>query len=554
MMPPLHSRRLVAAVLLAACSSVSFAQNAPRPDAGQILREQKPRPPVGPLLVPEIRIDTLSPTPVPVADSGPRFTLQRLRLTGIDAAEAARLAEFTQAALGQETNLAGLQELARQIAERYRAEGWVLAAAYLPPQTIRNGEAEILIKKGRLGENEIRGFDHPGAKRLLAALPTDEPLASAVLERTLLLIEEQPGINDLRVELSPGKLEGASKLTLTVPTPVSGTSHRLYADNHGGYYSGQQRIGLRSRFDNLLGLSDRFDLILLGSEHNTWNGQIDWNTLLADNGLRGGFRLASVRYELAEDYKRLDAHGTAHTVGANLNYPVYRRFGMAMDLSAELEYRWLTDKIDQFDAETKKDLDTFTLGFAGQWRDGSGQGAWNLSQGFGDLDINSRDAKAADALRARTEGRYRKTGLILQRIQNVIGNSQLFMKYQQQWASKNLDSSEKLSLGGVNAVRAYPLGEVSGDEGYLARIDWRFPMSANCALGMGYDAGRVKINKNRYLGSSNYETRKGWAVFAEGRYRDFDLSASIAWRDSDEKAMSGPEKSPRLWVQAGWGF
>ena len=163
--------------------------------------------------------------------------------------------------------------------------------------------------------------------------------------------------------------------------------------------------------------------------------------------------------------------------------------------------------------------------------------------------------RTLDAQYAKTDGRYRKTQLTLQRWQQFIGKSQLLGKIQQQWASKNLDSSEKLSLGGVNGIRAYPLGEVSGDEGYLARIDWRFPLSEQCALGVGYDAGRVKINKHRLSHTApSHASRRGWALFAEGRYRDFDLSATIAWRDTDDKAVSGPEKSPRLWVQAGWGF
>ena len=34
-----------------------------------------------------------------------------------------------------------------------------------------------------------------------------------------------------------------------------------------------------------------------------------------------------------------------------------------------------------------------------------------------------------------------------------------------QLSSKNLDSSEKFTLGGIGGVEAYPSGEASGDEG-----------------------------------------------------------------------------------------
>ena len=536
--------------LLCLLPTLVLAQTPP-PDAGRILREQQTPPPIAPELRPGVPLEL--PAPAVRAEGGPAFVLKELKLSGLTAEEETRLLAPHQSRLGQETTLAGLQALAQQIAAAYRAEGWALAAAYLPPQTIRDGKAEIIVKKGTLGGTQLGGASHPGAQRLLTALPADAPLRAADLERTLLLIEEQPGIAQLNASLAPGAQEGTSLLKLHLPDPAPGQKHRLSADNHGGYASGQKRLGLKSRFDNLLKLSDRLDFSLLRTEEATWNGEIAWNTLLASNGLTGGLSLSSVRYELGETYKSLDAHGTAHTLGANLNYPLVRRLGLAVNLGAEVEHRQLTDRIDATRSKTEKRVDQFILQLSGQQRDASGVYAGQLRHSFGRLDIESDEARAIDARFARTDGNYRKTSLVLQRSQR-LGPSQLTVKYQQQWASKNLDSSEKLFLGGPNGVRAYPVGEVSGDAGQLGRIDWRYPFSENCAAGIGYDAGRVKVNQKRYLTSDKHETRTGWALFAEGRYKDFDIAATLAWRNSDDRAASAPDNRPRFWVQAGWGF
>ena len=42
-----------------------------------------------------------------------------------------------------------------------------------------------------------------------------------------------------------------------------------------------------------------------------------------------------------------------------------------------------------------------------------------------------------------------------------------------QFASKNLDISEKMGLGGANGVRAYPEGEAYGDQGYVLNLEAR---------------------------------------------------------------------------------
>jgi outer membrane protein assembly factor BamA len=66
-----------------------------------------------------------------------------------------------------------------------------------------------------------------------------------------------------------------------------------------------------------------------------------------------------------------------------------------------------------------------------------------------------------------------------------------------QAANKNLNSSERFSLGGANGVRVYPRGEVSGDQGFLvsAELHWALP-GYGWQLATFFDAGRVIISKD----------------------------------------------------------
>jgi len=86
------------------------------------------------------------------------------------------------------------------------------------------------------------------------------------------------------------------------------------------------------------------------------------------------------------------------------------------------------------------------------------------------------DLVPADAATARTAGQFSKLNVDLARIQSLSEGLDLYGRISAQWASKNLDSSQKFGLGGCNGVRAYPSGEGYGDSGALAQIELRYAM------------------------------------------------------------------------------
>ena len=543
-------------------TSPSHAQTLP--DAGQLLREQQretiPLPPVQPLhpLTPPANsgaTDTPAPAPAPAPDPGPRFLLQRIHLTGVSEAYRPALETLVASETGQETSFHALQQLASRLTTLLRNQGLLLARAWLPAQTLRNGEIEIRIEEGSLESWQAHGTpaQTATAEKLLSALNPQSALQRDELERTLLLINEQPGLAGASSGLTPGAAIGSTRLTLRFPETASDKNNRFFSDNHGGYYTGKTRLGLQSQLTPSIGTGDRLNLTLLATENNTWNGQVDWSTLLTSSGLRGGITLSSNRYELGKTYKKLQAHGQAHTLGFTLSHPLLRRLSHSIDLGSQIEHRWLKDRMDAHDTQSDKAIDALVLNAAGRHRDTTGTNTWSLSLTTGQLDIGTRASRSIDRQSAKAAGDYTKGSLFLQREQSLSARQSLRGWVKTQWASKNLDSSEKFGLGGIYGIRAYPQGELWGDEGRLARIDWRFLMSEQCAIGLGYDAGRVRLNKHRYLPGSNSETRKGWALFADGRRGDFDLSATLAWRDGEE-AVSSPDKRPRVWVQGGMRF
>ena len=135
---------------------------------------------------------------------------------------------------------------------------------------------------------------------------------------------------------------------------------------------------------------------------------------------------------------------------------------------------------------------------------------------------------------------------------------QLAVSVNGQQANKNLDSSEKFSLGGVNGVRAYPQGEATGDEGYKATIELRRTLTTNLQGTLFYDYGSIRVNKNPF-GPAAPNNRSlagaGFGVIAD--LAAVQLRASVAWRTKGGAPTSIPasaERRPTLWLQASVPF
>jgi uncharacterized protein (DUF1800 family) len=100
-----------------------------------------------------------------------------------------------------------------------------------------------------------------------------------------------------------------------------------------------------------------------------------------------------------------------------------------------------------------------------------------------------------------------------------------------QWANKNLDSSEKLVLGGNTGIRAYGSSEAGGANGQILNMEARWRYSPALALSAFYDVGCIQINVNNdYSGAPavNDYCLKGSGL-AAGWTSDKGASFKVIW-------------------------
>lgn len=151
---------------------------------------------------------------------------------------------------------------------------------------------------------------------------------------------------------------------------------------------------------------------------------------------------------------------------------------------AHYEHRWLQDNINLVDIHNDREINAMSFSLAGSLYDkilpsgGLTQAFLNVSAG--EVYFTNQAAAFADtASGLNSSGGYHKFNWQLNRTENIWGDSKwgdvsLYANFNGQVASKNLDSSEQMSLGGPNAIRAYPVGEGSGDEGWIFNGEARY--------------------------------------------------------------------------------
>lgn len=548
--------RFTVSLLAAAALGVSGAHAADArvdvlPDAGQSLRDIEQRPlPLPPRQT--LELDLPDSPAEGNAEGGPLVQVAAFVLEGNVAIASAELLPLLADLQGRSVPLGQLQAGANRITRLYRERGYPLARAYLPAQEIDQGVVRIAVLEGRYGQVRIDNAAGLAADALapLAALHPGDAVQAESLERSLLLLQDLPGVS-LRSTLKPGDAVGSSDLHVEV-LPAGLVSGSVELDNFGSRYTGAYRLGGTLNLNNPLGFGDRLTLRALGSDEAQHYARIAYQLPVGPWGTQFGAAYGYTDYDLARDFDALDGHGFARTASAYLIQPLLR--GRSLSVWAQLQFndKRLSDSIGEFDYRNDKRARTVTASLVGNSRDtlfGGGINSFSIAWTQGRLRIDDMQLRLEDSLSARSHGAFGKFNPSVVRLQRLSDAFSLYGQLQGQWARTNLDSSEKFSLGGAYGVRAYPQGEAVGDEGWLANVELRYALSSAWQLSAFVDHGRIRFDKDPWSDDDNHRSLSGAGAGASWTAGGWQLSAMAAWKLGEEKTASDSERSPRIWAQ-----
>jgi len=470
----------------------------------------------------------------------------------------AQLSALVADTVGRKLDLKGLSEAVGRIAAHYHRAGYPLAQAFLPRQQIKDGVIEVAVVESRV---ESVGMDPSGtvalspglSADLLRRVPTQQIAQDDSINRLALVANEWPGMS-ARVILKPGLEPGGTALLLKLDQakPWAATA---FLDNQGAYATGRNRLGVTGALYNKAGRGDSLDLAVVTTSGKQTFGSVDYSVVLSGAGDRLGVGLSHLSYALGGVYDG-QGSGTADTLAVNYRYPLVRTPLFNLTAMARGERKQLRDH--SLAAENNRHADVLTVGLMAARADawGTGTGYAYLSGGRVGFDDAAAEALDQAALGPHLKGTFSKLSYGGSRLQRLFGEFALFGSVTGQVAgSHRLDSSERFSLGGANAVRAYPIGETTGDNGHVATAELRYAPQrlASAQFAVFYDAGRITRDANIDR-LTDTPDKRGYGIAANYITSAFQVRGSLAWRSTGQAVSDPAAKGQQFYIQISTSF
>jgi len=522
-----HTKNGLALAILSA-PAFALAQAQALPDAGRILEQNRPpalvrQPAASGKVVPDA-----APVQGLALDGAQKVLVRRFVLQGVSAFAQDELQQVLASYSGRELTFNELQRACNDLTGFYRQRGFFLASAVLPAQEIGNGEVTVQVLEGRVSkvtmvpEANVRMQPDAARRYLDALVPTGRPVQEERLERALLLTQDLPGMG-ARAELSKGQGIGESELAVLLSEgPLASGSVSL--DNSSNRYTGATRLSGNLALNDLGGLGGQLSLLASTAGDGFRYGRAGYVAPVGSSGLKAGAAFSGLRYKLGEEFESLDAHGTASVAQAIITYPLLRTRSTNIQLRTGFDdkrYENFANGAQTSDKHVK--VLPLAVAFSRQQEDAMSQASLELSLGHLSLGSNKASLEA-DAAGVHTAGRFAHLAYTLGRFQRLAGNVGLLLNASGQFASRNLESGEKMSLGGPGRVRAYPAGEASGDEGHVLTTELHYEVpQLRADLSAFMDVGHVRLNNGLYPaalaanGPGNSYTLKGAGLGAAWR-------------------------------------
>lgn len=558
---------LVSPIALAVCmlmASAAFAQTPP--NSGDALRQVQP-----PALLakpaaalPQVGGSAIE-GPMTALPSGPKVEVKQIEVVGNRVIDTATLAALVADGAGKTLSLPELEALAQRITKHYRAQGYFVARAYIPAQEVSTGSIKIRVVEGNYGEFRLKNQSlvrDDIVQGMLDDVKSADIVSLETLERVMLIINDTPGVQVTRADVMPGTKVGTSDFAVDTQATAAYNGYVLL-DNYGSVYTGKNRISFNADANSVTGRGDKLSISGLATDTGgLLNGRVSYGKPLAPNGLRGEVSIAKTSYQLGDNFKNLDAKGTAQVLDATVTYPVRRIRAQTIELSAGVVYKDLLDKVESTGTRTPKTSTAITVGVLVRDEskllgvDGLTRFALNVTAGA--LKINDPAALALDAAGANTNGSFSKANLSLSRVSLLPNAFSLTttLVAQKSLSGKNLDGSERMAVSGSGAVMAYPSGELIGSNATLVRLELARPLPTIGKLQSNWSVftnwGQASAAKPLATDTTRTisDVGVGWAA----NYGNAILRAYLAHRLENAAALSEKTSRDNFLLQVGWVY
>lgn len=424
-------------------------------------------------------------------DSGTtvKFTLKQIVLSGNTIFSTAELTPLYADKLNTEVSLADLHIIARKITDYYRASGYILSQAIIPPQEIDySGVVKIKVIEGYISKVSISGCKTHSICCLLQGygehISKQKPLNIINLERYSFLASDIPGAKVKAVLTRSQEHLGAADLTFLVEEQTLGGSFAF--NNYNTEVMGRQQLLGNIYINNIApGSQTNVNGIVTRNSNRMQYIALSHQQQLNSYGLGGRFAVSNIN--TTPDMGTiglggLDIPGKAFIFTAGLDYAYLRSHNRNINIGGGFK---LLNSTTEFGNETlfKDNIRSLNIYAAYDFLQSINTANTiivTFTQG-----LKIFNAQGNPPSRVGEDLTFSKIDLYassLHRFSNSKFSS--FLALKAQYGFNLLPSSETFNYGGVPFGYGYDPSEFSGDRGLAGLIELRYPFIYNRKLNL----------------------------------------------------------------------
>ena len=502
----------LAIMLLVAPICQLFAQPSAIPQTGDIPRAEQPK------VLPSVRPAEIKQSNQPAyqpkqSDVEIKIRVKAFTFTGNQSFSTetlnALLVDFTEAEIG----INALHEATKRVTNYYRQQGYFLAQAYLPAQDIKAELVQIAVIEGSLDQLTLVAPDDIDQAYLSSVARYQLKQGNTVSEhnmvRNVTLLNALPGV-DATAQLNPSDKVGSTDVEISVEALPKLQAY-LGANTYGNPFTRREVVIAGASWNNPLGRGDRMNLNLKRSKNNGQRGlDLGYIVPIHASGTLLNVRYNYIDYKLGGAFKALGAEGESQYVDIGIDQPILRDARKGLTFTAGTSFKEVNDELKATGFENRRNLVSLNLGLLADWLSEAGDISYQLAANVRTGRVIFKDdvAKIIDETGAETAGGFIKYGLSANRTQYFANGLSLALRGDYQRASKNLDTVEKISTGGINSWRRFAELPSLADSGFVVGADLRKQIPASDALSKWLidmtpytfiDVGRGKLNQKHSL-------------------------------------------------------
>lgn len=460
--------------IVALCAATMAASATAADSTSSRLRERLPAPPAE-RQMPAVETKAGDPDGRDATEVRPIASPSEIRLDGAIALSPEYFEAIFARYVNRDLARQDLVALTREVTDAYRAQGYFLSRAVIPPQTLSNGVLTIRVEEGRFVAVEFEsGGGDDDLKDYFDVVLAEIPARRSTLERAILTLGDLSGVTIVSSKNVPVQnSRGEFKLVLKVDKDVA--DGFVHVDNRGEGGGDAVQLSAQAGFNGVGVRGGRLEVNVFTDPGNPSRSQFAEVSASAPLGLRGTIVSISASASNAVDGQfgagRFRSRGTE--VSLSVRHPVVRSRAHSMWVNLEL-------------AQSNSDADIETLGLRRDELTMARAGAtWDVRDEWGGRNrLNVSATFGRDGFRAPSavhpmarddDGTsFTKFTLSASRTQQLTGAWSLFASLRGQYSSDALPEDEEIAFGGARWGRAYDYGEIEGDTGAAGQLELRY--------------------------------------------------------------------------------